>query len=77
MAISPTITVEKAVIAEMRGQGADIEMTRQRIGLEGETRLCVTFTDPGLAQQALERIEALASGVDLVDLTQGPCAAPR
>jgi hypothetical protein len=65
------------VVATMRREGADVALTKERIGLEGETRLCLTFADPSLARQALERVRAFASGVDLVDLTQGPCAAPR
>ena len=65
------------IVGGLRQRGADVTMTRERIGIEGETRLCVSFTDPGLAEQALARIRALASGVDLVDLGTGACKTPR
>jgi hypothetical protein len=70
----------EAMLQGLRDQGADIAVARERIGLEGETRLCVTFGDRGLAGETLERIRRLASGVDLVNLVEEPCgtaAAPR
>ncbi len=65
----------EAVLQGLRSQGADITVAKERIGLEGETRLCVTFADGGLAGDALERIRRIASGVDLVNLVEEPCAA--
>ena len=50
-------------------------MTKERIGLEGETRLCATFADEGVAEEALARVRRLVSGVDLVNLTEEPCGA--
>jgi hypothetical protein len=70
----------EAMLQGLRDQGADIALARERIGLEGETRLCATFGDRGLARETLERIRRLASGVDLVNLVEQPCgtaAAPR
>jgi hypothetical protein len=66
--------VEKA-LEDLQARGADITITEERIGLEGETRLCATFADASLAEETLERIRRLASGVDLVNLTEEPCGA--
>lgn len=63
------------VIADLQARGARISVTKERIGLEGETRLCATFADPSVAEEALERVRPLASGVDLVNLTEEPCGA--
>ena len=65
----------EGVLKELREQGADIAITKERIGLEGETRLCATFADRRLAEEALERIRRLASGVDLVNLRKESCGA--
>jgi hypothetical protein len=67
------LTEAERVIEGLRAGGADVAVTEERIGLEGETRLCFTFADPGLAEEALERIRRLASGVDLVNLAEEPC----
>jgi hypothetical protein len=67
----------EAVLQGLRDQGADVTITKERIGLEGETKLCATFADHGLAAKTLERLRQLVSGVDLVNLSEEPCdAAP-
>ena len=63
------------VIEELQARGAPIAVTKERIGLEGETRLCATFADEGVAEEALARVRRLVSGVDLVNLTEEPCGA--
>jgi hypothetical protein len=65
----------KKALEDLQARGADISITQERIGLEGETRLCATFADAGLAEEALEKIRRLASGADLVNLTEEPCGA--
>jgi hypothetical protein len=69
----------EAMLQGLRDHGADITVAKERIGLEGETRLCVTFADASLAGETLERVRELAAGVDLVNLVEEPCgtAAPR
>jgi hypothetical protein len=62
-------------LEDLQARGADVTITEERIGLEGETRLCATFADASLAEEALERIRRLVSGVDLVNLTEEPCGA--
>jgi hypothetical protein len=63
------------VIEDLQARGARITVTKERIGLEGETRLCATFADESVAEEALERVRRLVSGVDLVNLTEEPCGA--
>jgi hypothetical protein len=70
-----TLARAEAALQELRDQGADVTITKQRIGLEGETKLCATFADQGLAAKALERLRQLVSGVDLVNLAEEPCGA--
>jgi hypothetical protein len=63
----------EGVLAGLRQRGADIILSKERIGLEGETRLCATFADRTTAQDALDRVRELISGVDLVSLSNEPC----
>ena len=63
------------VIADLQSRGARITVTKERIGLEGETRLCATFADESVAEETLERVRRLVSDVDLVNLTEEPCGA--
>ena len=63
------------VIADLQSRGARITVTKERIGLEGETQLCATFADESVAEETLERVRRLVSDVDLVNLTEEPCGA--
>jgi hypothetical protein len=65
----------ESMLEELQAGGADITVTEERIGLEGETRLCATFADGSLAEETLERVRRLISGVDLVNLAEEPCGA--
>ena len=56
-----------------RRRGLNVTVATARIGLEGETRLCVEYQDPADAVQAYERAQALVKGIDLVNLVAGPC----
>src|SRR5918996_5734248 len=60
----------RSMLEDLQARGADLTLTQERIGLEGETRLCATFADASLAEETLERIRRLVSGVDLVNLTE-------
>ncbi|MGH6912411.1 MAG: hypothetical protein ACREH3_01735 [Geminicoccales bacterium] len=65
----------QSVLEDLQARGADITVTEERIGLEGETRLCATFADGSLAEEVLEQLRRLVSGVDLVNLAEEPCGA--
>ena len=68
-----TLAEAEAVLEDLRAQGAEITVTQERIGLEGERRLCVTFADRDMADRAFERIRQLSLGGDLVNLVREPC----
>lgn len=63
----------EGMLEGLRDRGADITITKKRLGLEGETRLCATFTDQSLAKEVMEHIQRFASGVDLVNLIEESC----
>jgi hypothetical protein len=64
-----------AEIAEAdKVRGVRVETRRTRIGLEGETRLCVEYQTAADARHGLEQAEKLVKDVDLVNLVPGPCA---
>jgi hypothetical protein len=64
--------VRKLAEADQR-EGLEVTIQASRIGLEGETRLCVQYGDPEAASRALERVKVLAHGVDLVNVVVEPC----
>ena len=72
---SAVLAGAERVIADLQARGARISVAKERIGLEGETRLCATFADGSLAEEALARVRRLVAGVDLVNLTEEPCGA--
>jgi hypothetical protein len=65
------------LVDEDRRDGAVVQSRRTRIGLEGETRLCVEYEDAEAAKRALERARATVRDVDLVNLVVGPCDEKR
>lgn len=48
-------------------------VTDQRIGIEGETRLCAEFSHSESAQTIIDQIQRLSQGVDLINLKVEPC----
>jgi hypothetical protein len=67
-------------VAEMAAaderRGVRVATRRTRIGLEGETRLCVEYQSAADARRGLEQVERIVKDVDLVNLVPGPCADP-
>jgi len=57
-------------------RGVRVETRRTRIGLEGETRLCVEYPSAAEARRGLEKVEKIVKDVDLVNLVPGPCGEP-
>jgi hypothetical protein len=54
-------------------QGAVIRLTDQRIGLEGETRVCAEFRDRDSASEWFSRIQQIGQGVDLINVKIESC----
>jgi hypothetical protein len=59
-----------------RARGVSARIQTVRLGLEGEMRLCVDYTDPDAGTRAYESARALVKGIDLVNLVAGPCPSP-
>ena len=57
--------------AQERGEVKQI--VDRRIGLEGETRLCVEFFDEQAANKLFGQIQHLSNGVDLVNVKKETC----
>ena len=57
-------------------RGVRVDTRRTRIGLEGETRLCVEYQSAADARRGLDQVEKLVKDVDLVNLVPGPCSEP-
>ena len=79
--VPPAARDALAKVAEMaeaeKGRGVKVETRRTRIGLEGETRLCVEYQSAADARRGLDEAEKLVKDVDLVNLVPGPCGENR
>ena len=64
----------RKILEEDRARGAAVTWQSTRLGLEGETRLCVRYEDPAAAAEAYARARALVGGIDLVNVAAEPCA---
>jgi hypothetical protein len=57
-----------------RRDGAVAQLQQTRIGLEGEMRLCVEFSDARRAQEMLARAREMATRVELLNVVEEPCS---
>jgi hypothetical protein len=57
-------------------RGVAVKMETKRLGIEGETRLCVEYEDAKAAARAYEKVKALVKGVDLARVVVEPCTKP-
>ena len=62
-----------ALLEQRRSDAAITRMESSRMGLEGETRLCVEFSDRDQAANTLAEIRKLAAGADLLNIVEEPC----
>lgn len=67
----------RALLEQQRSAYAITGLRTQRIGLEGETRLCAEFENAKDAQAALDAIRKRVAGVDLLDVSATPCPSPK
>ena len=63
----------RELVEKDNGRGVSAKVETERIGLEGETRLCAEYKDSKAAARAFEQVSALAKGVDLVNVVVEPC----
>jgi hypothetical protein len=60
-------------VAPLRQQGQVTRIDETRLGLEGETRLCVEFKDAAAARDAIARIREITRDVELLNVEEEPC----
>ncbi len=63
----------KRLLINARTTGAAVNVTEIRIGLEGETKLCVTSTDPQALDVLVGKVKALSKGVELLNVDVASC----
>lgn len=66
-----------ALLQDARQAGANIQIATDKIGLEGETRLCVDLTDPNLGGKLFTQINELTQGLELINVINEPCGAKQ
>jgi hypothetical protein len=63
----------RALLEDAYRQGRVVRLKQDRIGLEGETRVCAEFSSATVAQELYEQIRQLSEGVELVNVVLEPC----
>ena len=63
----------REILHKAEQQGKILRIVQTRIGLEGETRLCVEFSDEKIARDFYTQIHQLINNVDLVNLVVEKC----
>lgn len=63
----------KALLQKAQKDGIVTRLIDQRIGLEGETRLCAEFKDADSARKFFTRMQDLGQEVDLINVKSEPC----
>jgi hypothetical protein len=67
----------RALLEQQQATTAVAAMRYQRIGIEGESRLCVEFRNASDAQTALTEIRKIAAGADLLNVVETPCPSKK
>ena len=63
----------RTLLQSAQKDGVVTRLIDQRIGLEGETRLCAEFRDVDSARKFFARIQDLGQEVDLINVKNEPC----
>lgn len=67
------LTQTRMLLKSAQERGEVRRVTEQRIGIEGETRLCAEFSHSESAQTIIDQIQRLSQDVDLINLKVEPC----
>ena len=67
----------RALLERQQATPAIAALQYQRIGIEGESRLCVEFRNASDAQAALTEIRKIAAGADLLNVAEAPCPSKK
>lgn len=63
----------RGLLEEQKSQSAVTNIETQRVGIEGEMRMCAEFRDRDQAEYALEQIRKISADVELLNVVEGPC----
>ena len=63
----------QALLKDARQRGEVLELTETRIGLEGETRVCVKAKDAAQARNLVRAVRTIAKDVELFNVVEEPC----
>lgn len=61
-------------LEQSRQRGDVLSLTKTRIGLEGETRLCVQAKDAAAARALQEQVWSIVGDVELFNVVEEPCS---
>lgn len=67
----------RGLLEQQQDQNTVTNIDTQRIGLEGEMRMCAEFGDRAKAEYTLEQIRKISADVELIHVAQGPCPTPQ
>ena len=67
----------RALLERQQATAAVADLRYQRLGIEGESRLCVEFRNASDAQTALAEIRKIAAGADLLNVVEAPCPSNK
>ena len=63
----------RGLLEEQQNQSAVTNIDTQRIGIEGEMRMCAEFRDRVQAEYTLDQIRKISNDVELLNVVEGPC----
>ncbi len=66
----------RALAETGKQQGTVQEWGQTRIGLEGETRVCVQLRDESSKHEFLRQVREMVQGAELINVVEGPCSQP-
>ena len=67
----------RTLLERQQATAAVTAVQYQRIGLEGESRLCVEFRNASDAQAVLTEIRKISADVDLLNVVEAPCPSNK
>jgi hypothetical protein len=68
-----TLTKFRNLLEKAKNAGEVVQVSEQRIGLEGETKICAEFRSPEFAKKALSEIHYIAGDQELIDIRTERC----
>jgi hypothetical protein len=63
----------RTLLEAAQERGEVLRVVEQRIGIEGETRLCAELSHAESSHTLIDRIQQLGQGVDLINVKVEPC----